>query len=367
MHVRIDEPSWWYGAAPGSAMGLMAGVMAGCLSPLAAVYGWAARARYARVTPYRSRLPVICVGNLTAGGTGKTPLTLHLCERLRAGGLHPAVLTRGYGGRLAGPHWVAETDGADTVGDEALLLARAAPTLVARDRATGARAIERAIERAARPGAVAADVIVMDDGLQNPQLAKDLALAVVDGARGLGNGRVMPAGPLRAPLEFQLTLVDAIVVNAPAMDAGAAAADELRQRFDGPVLRCATVVAGDAAWLSGCRVVAWAGIGAPQRFFAMLRSLGAEVVETVAFGDHQRLDEADAQRLLAAAERHRARLVSTAKDMARLKGAIGACATLAISTQVLPIALRFTDADAEHLAALIRRALVRQKSRGSAL
>ena len=353
--MRIDEPSWWYGAAPDADLGIMASVMAGCLSPLAALYGWAARRRYARVAPYGSRLPVICVGNLTAGGTGKTPLTLHLCGLLQAGGRHPAVLTRGYGGRLAGPHWVAEGDGADAVGDEALLLARAAPTLVARDRAAGARAIEGAIEgaieRGQEPGAVAANVIVMDDGLQNPQLAKSLTLAVVDGTRGLGNCLVIPAGPLRAPLGFQLTLVDAIVVNAPA--AGTAVADGLRQRFDGPVLSCATVAAGDAGWLGGRRVVAWAGIGAPQRFFAMLRSLGAEVVDTIAFGDHQRLAEVDAQRLLAAAERQRATLVSTAKDMARLKGATGAPADLASATRVLPIRLQFTEPDAERLAGLL--------------
>ena len=158
-------------------------------------------------------------------------------------------------------------------------------------------------------------------------------------------------------MEFQLALVDAIVVNAPAADAGAAVADGLRQRFDGPVLRCATVVAGDAAWLSGCRVVAWAGIGAPQRFFAMLRSLGAEVVETIAFGDHQRLVEADAQRLLALARRHGATLVSTAKDMARLRGATGSLADLSAATKVLPIRLQFAGADAERLEGLVADAV----------
>jgi tetraacyldisaccharide 4'-kinase len=352
--VRIDEPPWWYGEAPGAVRGRALGVAAGCLSPLGALYGWAARMRYARATPYRSRLPVVCVGNLTAGGTGKTPLTLHLCERLQALGLRPTVLTRGYGGRLAGPHWVAGEDDADAVGDEPLLLADAAPTLVARDRAAGARAIEQNTE----PDAVAADAIVMDDGLQNPQLAKDLTLAVVDGTRGLGNGRVMPAGPLRAPLPFQLGLVDAIVVNERAPGAGDAVAAWLRDRFDGPILRCATVVAGDAGWLRGQRAVAWAGIGAPQRFFAMLRSLGADVVETVAFRDHQRLNEAGAQRLLALARRHSAILISTAKDLARLKGATGALAQLAVSTRVLPIRLQFAAPDGERLDTLIASTLM---------
>jgi tetraacyldisaccharide 4'-kinase len=345
LRVRIDEPAWWYGAGPDVA----AGVMAGCLAPAAALYGWAVRTRYARAIPYRARLPVICVGNLTAGGTGKTPLTLHLCERLQAGGLRPAVLTRGYGGRLAGPHRVAVGDGADAVGDEALLLAGAAPTLVSRDRAAGARAIEA--------GTVAADVIVMDDGLQNPQLAKDLTLAVVDGMRGLGNGRVMPAGPLRAPLAFQLALVDAIVVNAPSPDAGVAVADWLGRHFEGPVLRCTTVAAGDAGWLQGQRAIAWAGIGSPQRFFAMLRSLGSELVETVAFGDHQRLSEDDARRLLALARQHGATLVSTAKDMARLQGVTGTLVDLSAATKVLPIKLQFEEADARRLAELFGCAL----------
>ncbi|MBO0766844.1 MAG: tetraacyldisaccharide 4'-kinase, partial [Hyphomicrobiaceae bacterium] len=225
-------------------------------------------------------------------------------------------------------------------------------TLLARDRAAGAREIERAAEAGGGAGAQA-DVIVMDDGLQNPQLAKDLTLAVVDGSRGLGNGRVMPAGPLRAPLAFQLGLIDAIVVNAPSSIVGSAVYDWLMQRFKGPILRCATVVAGDAEWLQGRRVVAWAGIGAPQRFFALLRSLGAAVVETVAFGDHQRLVETDARRLLAAAGQRRAVLVSTTKDMARLKGATGVLADLAAATRMLPIGLQFPAPDAERLAALI--------------
>jgi tetraacyldisaccharide 4'-kinase len=347
LRVRLDEPAWWYGSGTG--------LPAACLAPLAVLYGWAARARYERAKPYRARLPVVCIGNLTAGGTGKTPLALYLCERLRARGLRPAVLSRGYGGSRAGPHWVAEGDRADAVGDEALLLARAAPTLVSRDRAAGARAVERAQET----GAVPADVVLMDDGLQNPQLAKDLTLAVVDGARGLGNGRVMPAGPLRAPLAFQLALVDAIVVNEPTAGAGATLAERLQQLFGGPVLRCATVVAGDPAWLQGRRVIAWAGIGAPQRFFALLQRLGAELVEGVAFADHQPLNAADARRLLGLAAQHGAALVSTEKDMARLKGATAALSELSAATQVLPIKLAFAEPDAERLAGLLHKAVER--------
>jgi tetraacyldisaccharide 4'-kinase len=354
--VRLDEPAWWYGDGTS--------LPAACLAPLAALYGWAARARYERAEPYRARLPVVCIGNLTTGGTGKTPLVLYLCERLRAGGLRPAVLTRGYGGSRAGPHWVAEGDRAEAVGDEALLLGRAAPTLVARDRAAGARFIEREIERAQAAGTVPADLILMDDGLQNPQLAKDLTLAVVDGARGLGNGRVMPAGPLRAPLGFQLALVDAIVVNEPTPGAGDAVAERLQGLFNGPVLRCATVVAGDPAWLEGRRVIAWAGIGAPHRFFALLQRLGAELVETVAFADHHPLNEADARRLLGLAAQHGAALVSTEKDMARLEGAAGgALADLGAAAQALPIRPAFAEPDAERLAGLLRGTIARTTHR----
>jgi tetraacyldisaccharide 4'-kinase len=299
---------------------------------------------------------VLCAGNFTAGGTGKTPLVMHLCERLLALGRHPVALTRGYGGRHRGPHWVGSGDTASDVGDEALLLARSAPVLVARDRAAGAQAIEA--------GSQAADVIVMDDGLQNPQLAKDLAIAVVDGARGLGNGRVIPAGPLRAPLNFQLALADAIVVNEGAAAAGGGVAAWLRHRFNGPVLRATTAAAGDAGWLRGQRVFAWAGIGAPQRFFAMLTALGAEATEKVAFRDHQSLSSADAERLLAGARRQQAMLVSTEKDLARLQGTSGALAELLAATRAVPVKLAFAAPDADRLAALIDSALKGRMANG---
>ena len=330
--MRLDEPAWWY-RAPAERHRhepAAAGARSTAGSP-----GSATCAR----TPYRSRLPVICVGNFTAGGTGKTPLAIHLCERLKAAGHEPVALTRGYGGRLAGPYWVnAKTDTARDVGDEALLLARAAPTLVARDRRAGARAIET--------GPHPVTVIVMDDGLQNPRLAKDLTIAVVDGGRGLGNGLVMPAGPLRAPLEFP--------ARADRCDRRQRAhgGRETRPRRNGcgialPARCCAR------AWFrprtpTGSRVrgvVAWAGIGAPERFFAMLQALGAEVLETVAFRDHQWLSEADAGRLLQLAHRHSATLVTTEKDMARLTGSSGVLAELARPRARCPSNSRFAESD----------------------
>jgi tetraacyldisaccharide 4'-kinase len=322
-----------------------------CLEPLAAVYGYATARRYHRTAPYCSRLPVVCVGNFTAGGTGKTPLAIHLCERLTAAGHAPVALTRGYGGRLPGPYWVdAGTDVARDVGDEALLLARAAPTLLARDRGAGARAIET--------GPHPATAIVMDDGLQNPGLAKNLTIAVVDGERGLGNGLIMPAGPLRAALEFQLGLTDAIVVNG----GEGSVTDWLRHRFAGPVLRARLAPSQGSEWLKDARVLAWAGIGAPGRFFATLRALGADVAQTIAFRDHQELGAGDARRLLELARRLGATPVTTEKDMARLAGAQGACAELAQAARPLPVHLTLDEPDAERLSSLLSSAL--QAGRG---
>jgi tetraacyldisaccharide 4'-kinase len=341
--VPLEEPAWWYRQGPSLA--------AAALGPVAALYGWAARQRFVRAEPYRSQLPVICVGNFTAGGTGKTPLVLHLSRHLEAVGHQPVLLTRGYGGRLSGPYWVnARSDTSGDVGDEALLLANAAPTLVARDRRAGAHAIEM--------GPHPTTVIVMDDGLQNPALAKDLTIAVVDGGRGLGNGRVMPAGPLRAPLAFQLELTDAIVVNERALGAESRTTAWLRHRFPGPVLQAATIPAQDAGWLKGLSVVAWAGIGAPERFFALLEALGAVMAKRVPFRDHQRLGEDEARQLMERAARHGATLVTTQKDMARLSGGAGALAELAARSRVLPVKLVIAEADAERLSTLIDAALM---------
>jgi tetraacyldisaccharide 4'-kinase len=339
--VHLDEPSWWYREAGGGA--------ARILEPVAAVYGWMARLRYYQRRAHKARLPVICVGNFTAGGTGKTPLAIYLCEKLKAAGHEPVALTRGYGGRLKGPYWVnAGSDRARDVGDEALLLARVAPTLVARNRRLGAEAIER--------GPYGATVIVMDDGLQNPTLVKDLTLAVVDGRRGIGNGRIIPAGPLRAALDMQLELTDGVIVNEPAGRPGEVA-DWLRHRFAGPVLRASTIAAADLAWLRDARVLAWAGIAAPERFFALLAELGAQLIERVTFPDHHRPSEAEAEGLLRKARAGAARLVTTEKDSARLTGETGRLAELAQRSRSVPVGFNFSDPEAERLSALIDQAL----------
>lgn len=339
--MHLDEPSWWYREAPSTA--------AKILQPLGVLYGWIARARYERSRAHKARLPVICVGNFTAGGTGKTPLVLYLCDKLKAAGHEPVALTRGYGGRLMGPYWVnAASDRARDVGDEALLLARRLPTLVARNRRLGAEAIER--------GPHPVSVIIMDDGLQNPALAKDLTLAVVDGRRGIGNGLVLPAGPLRAALDMQLELTDGVVVNEPAQSQGGVA-DWLRHRFTGPVLRANTVPAAAVDWLRGTKVLAWAAIGAPERFFSLLRTLGADLIEAVKFPDHHWLSQAEATALLEAARAGAATLVTTEKDAARLGGEAGMLADLGRHSRPLPVKLQFSPAEAERLSALVETAL----------
>jgi len=274
------------------------GAVARLLSPLGKLYGLSVawKARHAR--PYRAPMPVICVGNLTAGGSGKTPVAIAVAERLKARGLNPIFLSRGYGGKERGPAMVKPHHGARLMGDEPLLLARAAPVIVSRDRAIGA----------ALAADQKADAIVMDDGHQNFALAKDLSLVVVDGAGGVGNRLVLPAGPLREPVAQGLARADAVIVM------GHGAPDLAGYR--GPVLR---------AWLeplphdlAGRKVMAFAGIGRPQKFFDTLKAVGAFVEETESFADHYFYAAADLEGLKARARRLGAQLVTTEKDLVRI-------------------------------------------------
>lgn len=326
-----NEPSWWYRPS---------GATARLLSPPAAVYGAIVSRRMSEGPRYRSRLPVICVGNFTAGGAGKTPVTAMIARRLIGIGQRPAILTRGYGGRERGPWWVdATADTADHVGDEPLLHARIAPTLVARDRVAGACEIER-------DGT--ATVIVMDDGLQNPHLAKTLGIAVVDGARGVGNGRVIPAGPLRAPLAVQLAHIGAIIVNGPASAGTASWLGSIggagAHGASVPILCGDLVPDTAAAALAGQRVVAFAGIGNPERFFATVRDLGAVVAEAVPYPDHHAFSARDAEHLLAASARlGGACLVTTEKDFVRMSGR-PTLAGLAAESIAIPVEMRLDAA-----------------------
>jgi tetraacyldisaccharide 4'-kinase len=318
----MREPGFWWRKA---------GLASGLLTPAAAAYGAVAARRMARPGA-RVKLPVLCVGNFTHGGTGKTPAALWLAKMLQDAGERPFCLSRGYGGSLTGPKLVdVHGDVAAQVGDEALLLARVAPTVVARDRLAGAQA---AI-------AAGASVIVMDDGLQNASLAKNFTIAVVDGRRGLGNGRVFPAGPLRAPLAAQLASSDALLVigdGDAGRDIGAKAGLAL---FHGRLVADAAAVAA----LKARRGLAFAGIGDPDKFFATAEAAGIAVARRQAFPDHHRFSAEEAAELIMRAEHDGLALLTTEKDRARMVGE-PQLAALAARVHVLPVALAVDEADA---------------------
>ena len=299
----MREPGFWH--RPSSFVSLL-------LLPLGALYGAVAARRLQR-EGFDAGIPVLCVGNYHVGGAGKTPMVLALTKMLRDLGETPVVLSRGYGGRLRGPIKVdPERHAAADVGDEPLMLARTVSVVVARDRIGG-------VALARSQGA---SVILMDDGFQNPAIAKDASLIVIDSDRGLGNGRVFPAGPLRAPLPPQLERTDALIVVGDGTAAKTvAAAIAARGK---PVLS-AHLRADDAslALLRGKRVLAFAGIGDPIRFFRTLRANGIEVVRERAFADHHPFSKSEIETLITEAKRDALTLVTTEKDLARLRSGEG--------------------------------------------
>lgn len=273
------------------------GALAHLLAPLGVLYTLGGRWHRRAATPWQAPAPVVCIGNLTVGGTGKTPTAIAVARRLLVLGRRPVIVSRGYRGRLPGPVRVdPRRHTAGDVGDEPLLLADAAPTLVAKDRLEGVRA---ALDLG--------DAVVLDDGFQDPRLAYDLALVVVDGGAGFGNGRVLPAGPLREPIADGLARADAVIVVGDGEVA-----------IDRPVLRARLVPREDALRFRGRRVLAFAGIGRPQKFFTTLSEIGAEVVSTRGFADHHAYDEDEVARVVEDAARLQAEPVTTRKDWVRL-------------------------------------------------
>jgi tetraacyldisaccharide 4'-kinase len=324
----MREPRFWWRKT---------GLAAALLAPAAACYGAIAARRMAR-KGVRAGVPVLCVGNFTLGGAGKTPTAMWLAKILQEAGERVFFLSRGYGGNVVWPKLVdAHRDSAAQVGDEALLLARVAPTVVARDRVAGADAAQ----------AAGASVIVMDDGLQNASLVKDFTLAVVDGRRGLGNACVFPAGPLRAPLGAQLARTDALLVGGGAAGGGEtiAAAHGLPVLHGRLVPDAATVTA-----LAGRKVLAFAGIGDPDKFFATATEAGIAVAQRRAFPDHYRFTAEDAAALIMQAEHSGLALLTTEKDHARMAGEL-LLAALAARAHVLPVNLAVDEA--EKLRALV--------------
>ncbi len=322
----MRAPAFWWRDEPSP--------IARLLTPVGRLIG-AGTARRMAAAGTRVSVPVICVGNPVAGGAGKTPTAIAIARRLMEHGQRPAFVTRGYGGRLTGPLRVdTMTHDHGAVGDEPLLLARVAATYLARDRVAGAAL---AIAGGAR-------VIVMDDGFQNPSLVKDIALLVVDGAAGIGNGLCLPAGPLRAPLDAQLACCDAVVVVGEGQ--GGQGVTARAHRLGKPVLSARLVpdeaVAGT---LRGRSVIAFAGIGRPSKFAATLRDIGAEVLHLHALGDHAAPDTGQARTILRQAAQTGAVIVATEKDVVKL-GGNPALRDLRDATLAVPVRLAFDAPEA---------------------
>ena len=315
------------------------GGLAACtLTPLSWLYRLGAAGRAALARPASAGVPVVCVGNFTAGGAGKTPTVIALARLLADAGLHPHVLTRGYGGSESGPLRVDPAcHDARAVGDEALLLARAAPTWLSRDREAGAKA-------AASAGA---SVLVMDDGMQSPGLAKDLCLAVIDGGAGFGNGCVLPAGPLREPLARGLRRAQALVL----VGEDRRGALKTLGRHDLPIVEADLVPGEEARALVARPVVAFAGIGRPEKFFETLEAAGCNVIARHAFADHHRYKPGEIAAIIAEAKERDAQPVTTEKDHVRLPPD----AQAAVRTLSVTLAWRDPAALRDLLAPLVAR------------
>ena len=281
------------------------GVAAAALTPLSWLYRLGAWSRAALARPSRAERPVICVGNFTVGGAGKTPTVLALAALLAKEGICSHILTRGYGGSERGPLRVDPArHGADAVGDEALLLARAAPTWLCRDRRSGAAA-------AASAGA---DLLLMDDGMQTPGLTKDFCIAVVDGGAGFGNGRLLPAGPLREPLACGLSRAHALILVGVDREGALAALGP----HSLPVIEASLVPGDEVRALRARPVVAFAGIGRPEKFFETLAESGCNVIARYAFADHHRYKPKEIAAIVDYAKERDAVPVTTEKDHVRL-------------------------------------------------
>ncbi|MBP2235480.1 tetraacyldisaccharide 4'-kinase [Sinorhizobium kostiense] len=322
--VSEAPPFWWTNAD----------WRAYTLWPVSRLYGAIAGLRMDRARRAMPPVPLICVGNFTVGGAGKTPTAIALARAAKAKGLTPGFLSRGYGGSLDVTTVVKpDHHRARDVGDEPLLLAREALTVICRRRVDGARKL----------AAEGADIIIMDDGFQSARLVFDFALLVIDSFRGVGNGHLVPSGPIRAPIGHQLRHASALLK----LGQGPAADPLIRRAARaGKPVHVADTVRLDAGSLAGLKVLAWAGIADPEKFYRTVREAGAIIEETRSFPDHHHFSEDEIADLLDRAESHGYTLVTTAKDIVRLEPGHGRSAELAEKSRVIEIEVRFDDPSA---------------------
>ena len=321
MALEEAPPFWWQ----------KAGWLAYLLSPAAWVYGQISARRMEIKSSTRVSVPVICVGNFVAGGAGKTPTVLTLVKCANDMKLKPGILSRGFGAGLSKATLVnlQKHDSRD-VGDEPLLLAKIAPTVISVDRPTGAQLL---IDNGC-------DLVIMDDGFQNPYIHKDYCLIVVDAIRGIGNGFTHPAGPLRVPISRQLPLADALLI----IGKGEGADKIIRRgaRNAKPIQKAWTQIRNKAR-LNKKWLLAYAGIGDPDKFFSSLIAAGAEIIDRRAFGDHHHYQDDEIEELLGKAKLQKLQLVSTAKDIARLNGLGKLSQKLVENTDIIEIDLKFEE------------------------
>ena len=338
--MSLHPPSWWQDDT--------GHILPKYLNPLGQIYGQAVKWRFLYTKPYQSKLPVICIGNFTLGGTGKTPLSIKLSEVLKELGWEPSFLSRGYKGQIAGPLLVSKKEhNAKDVGDEPLLLSHHAPTIISKNRVEGVWLIEQR----------SSNIIIMDDGFQNPTVQKNLSLIAIDSATGLGNGRIFPAGPLRAPLEFQLPKADAIIITGSNEKEKSKIRDLLRAdyNFKKPILSGHLSAPNNTEWLQEKPILAYAGIGRPEKLFQSLEDAGGKVIRRIPFPDHHNFTKKDADHLTELALKDDLQLVTTEKDHVRIDE-LGSHQLRALKrmSRPFPVKFKFEKGDEERLISLIK-------------
>lgn len=320
--MASEAPPFWWGKPDWRAWALY---------PASAIYGAIAARGLKQGRRQKVDLPVLCIGNFTVGGAGKTPVAIAFAKELLSRNRKPGFLSRGYGGSLTGSHLVdPEHDSARLTGDEPLLLARHAPVVVSASRAPGAQML----------AAEGCDFVIMDDGFQSARLHYDYALLVVDAVRGLGNGHIIPGGPVRAPIVDQLRYASAVLKLGEgngadhAIRMAARAARPVFQAMAGPVSKNG---------IKGRRLLAFSGIGDPQKFFDTAAAAGGEIVQTRSFPDHHLYSDDELGELLALADDQGLELVTTAKDAVRLRHGTSRAGELLQKLHVLEIDIQFED------------------------